>query len=347
MRDKSIGKACTIAMIAAAFGSLPAMSTPAAAGSFTSFDPPGSINTSVTGIDSNGDIVGLYDTQDSTEFAYERLALSGQIVTFGIRRARATLALGINGKGQIVGSDQHQSGDFHCFLKKKLAKKTISCDPASAITARGLAINNATMIAGDFNDGINTHGFIWTEDGVIGFDAPGAISTTAESISDTGATTGPWIDADHKQHGFIRDAGGAVTEFDVPGAFFTVPVTINTAGMIAGRYEPGGNRERARVPGQPEHSFFRDELGNVIVFDPPGAETSEALDINKKGIVVGQWFDAGAKRRGYQRQRSGAIRSVDFPGAAGTIAEVINDKGQIGGIFIDADGAGHGFLFNP
>jgi uncharacterized membrane protein len=37
---------------------------------------------------------------------------------------------------------------------------------------------------------------------------------------------------------------------------------------------------------------------NVTVFDPPGGQSSVAQDINKKGVVVGEWLDGGAARHG-------------------------------------------------
>jgi uncharacterized membrane protein len=349
MRNKSVRFSDGIRVAVAVFGSLFSMSNPAAAGTFITFDPPNSIFTSVGDINNKGDVVGFYHAPTGVVFAFERQA-DGTIVTFGINRAATTVADGINDKGQIAGASVRQSGEPHCFLKKKPTRnRVLSCDPASAIFAQGFAINGNTMISGSFSDGVNTHGFIWEEDGATGFDAPGAIRTSAVSINDSGVSTGTWADADQTVHGFVRATDGSITEFDVAGAIFTQPNAINASGTIAGGFRPGGDREGVpHPPGEgATNSFVRDPAGNITVFDPPRAQTSSAQDLNDKGVVVGRWTDTSGVRHGYQRRNNGHITSLDVPGATGTFADVINENGQIAGIFFSADGSSHGYLFNP
>jgi hypothetical protein len=42
------------------------------------------------------------------------------------------------------------------------------------------------------------------------------------------------------RHGFLRDASGAFTTFDVPGARVTIPTALNDLGQVAGRYFDSG-----------------------------------------------------------------------------------------------------------
>ena len=86
--------------------------------------------------------------------------------------------------------------------------------------------------------------------------------TFAQSINKKGATTGFYFDFAHFSHGFVRDPGGTITAFDVPGGSGTQAFSINDKGAITGYYFvlPSG------VSG-----FIRDPEGNFTTFDPPGS----------------------------------------------------------------------------
>jgi hypothetical protein len=71
---------------------------------------------------------------------------------------------------------------------------------------------------------------------IITFDVPGAAGTSPISINPAGVITGSYNDASNVPHGFLRDAGGAITTFDPAGSvgFGTIPDSINPAGVITG-----------------------------------------------------------------------------------------------------------------
>lgn len=79
------------------------------------------------------------------------------------------------------------------------------------------------------------HGFIRTADGVITtFDI--VTRTGPSSINPGGTIVGSSFDWT-TVHGFLRDHQGATTSFDaVPGAYQTVPQSINPAGVVTGYY---------------------------------------------------------------------------------------------------------------
>ena len=98
---------------------------------------------------------------------------------------------------------------------------------------------------------------------VTAFDAPGAGKTAGsgqgtfpESISDAGAITGRYIDANNVNHGFLRSpVGGKLITFDALDASGTAgsgqgifPESISKTGVITGRYIDSNNVN---------HSFLR------------------------------------------------------------------------------------------
>ena len=82
------------------------------------------------------------------------------------------------------------------------------------------------------------------------------------------------------------NAGTFVT-FDVPGANFTQPASINNSGAIAGSYQDAGGLGR---------SFLRTSDGTITPFDAPGATCSPTQNfcsfsygINPAGTIAGIW----------------------------------------------------------
>ena len=64
-------------------------------------------------------------------------------------------------------------------------------------------------------------------------DVPGASSTGANAINDSGQIVGSFDDATGA-HGFFLDVDGSFTTIDVPGASETFAIGINNSGQIVG-----------------------------------------------------------------------------------------------------------------
>jgi hypothetical protein len=211
-----------------------------------------------------------------------------------------------------------------------------------------LSINSDGVIAGHFAD----NGFVGTADGAItSFDVSGAVATVADSINSAGVIAGNWSDANAGHHGFVRAADGTITTFDAPDASTagygkgTFPVSINTAGVIAGHCNCVG-----------EKGFVRAADGTITEFEVPDASGTFALSINTDGAIAGYWGDDGSPHpvyHGFVRAASGTITTFDAPGAGtsennvyvqGTFANSINDDGVIVGYYVDASDGFHGFV---
>jgi uncharacterized membrane protein len=128
--------------------------------------------------------------------------------------------------------------------------------------------------------------------------------------------------------------------FDVPGAKFTSPASINDRGEIVGWWSSVGYLD------QP-HGFVRDRCGTITSFDVPGATATDVLfhqSINREGDSVGIWYGRSGEPGGFLRHRNGKITSSLVPGAATSSADSINDRGDVLGTFSDPDGTSAGFV---
>jgi hypothetical protein len=129
----------------------------------------------------------------------------------------------------------------------------------------------------------------------------------------------------------MRAAPTYVT-FDVPGATFTTPESINDDDVVAGYFATQAQA----------HGFVRTPDGTIISFDPPGSTATFALSINSVGKITGYYLDSTSSAHGFLRAAGGGITSFDVPGSTSTTAQSINSHGVIAGYY-NAPGVVHGF----
>lgn len=281
-----------------------------------------------------------------------------------------TFAIGINNGGTITGIYIDANTLYHGFLRSPGGKFS-SLDapgvgtsvgtrfrpsagglPSGAnINAHSININDRGTVTGNYIDVNNvSHGFLRNpKSDFITFDAPGARSAAGtfdgsfpSGINKGGAITGNFIDSNGLNHGFLREATGEFTTFDVPGAgtaagsgFGTFPVSINDEGTIAGHYTDTNIVN---------HGFVRSPEGRITTFDAPGADTTVPESINAAGAITGH-YSAANGYHGFLRSPGGEFTTFDAPGVAtGTLPKSINAGGAITGHFTDAHNMTHGFV---
>src|SRR5207302_4664 len=93
----------------------------------------------------------------------------------------ATLALGINDHGQIVGSYVAAGGTTHGFLLSDGSYTTLDYPGATATEARG--INKSGQIVGRYFAGGTYHGFLLSNGLYTTLDVPGSTTTFALGIN--------------------------------------------------------------------------------------------------------------------------------------------------------------------
>lgn len=273
------------------------------------------------------------------------------------------------------GSDSLYSANAPWSIPpKKLWIDYYTFDPAGSLGTSPQAVNAANVVTGSFFDGVNTHGFIRTDNGITVFDVAGASATVPLSINNAGSVAG-WACASSCQ-GFIRDPKGGFTPVDIPNSKMTLVFGINNKGTVTGRYQDtnGG-----------WHGFIRDASGNVTAFDVQG-ETGDTypLTINSLGLVAGYYFigqyegsfirapngrittfDVGGNAtvalsinalgevtgnystHGFARFATGTVITFDFPNAVLTYPTALNDAGKVTGYYRDVNGNFRGFVREP
>jgi hypothetical protein len=313
------------------------------AGSFTTFDPPGSTFTSPSAITPSGVIIGSYLDASGVTHGFLRTP-SGSFTTIDVPGSPFTTPTSITPGGVIIGWYGDASGGDHGFLRALDGSITSFDAPPGGYIAGSFwipggpppSVNPAGDIAGSYFTftPYAEHGFLRTPDGTFTtIDYPGAAgSTEVLAINPAGVIVGDFCNADTCYQGFLRTPDGT---FTVINANASIPTGINPAGAITGFAVdfPGG--------------YLRSPDGTFITFNPPGSIYTSPFAINPAGAITGYYCGAGFDCHGFLRSPDGTITTFDPPGSTFTAALAINARGVITGAFIDANGVGHGFVGIP
>jgi hypothetical protein len=112
----------------------------------TTFDPPGSVWTKPTSINSFGAITGSYRDAASVDHGFVRNPL-GKIVSFDPVGSTTTYPAAINDAGVIVGGYKDSNGFTHGFIRDLLGTIT-SFDMPGSVYTRAVSINDHGVITG-------------------------------------------------------------------------------------------------------------------------------------------------------------------------------------------------------
>src|SRR5215472_8430661 len=197
-----------------------------------------------------------------------------------------TIANGINGTGQIVGSYATGGGMMvfiaHAFLLSGGTYTTID-DPLATNGTIASGINAAGQIVGFYSNATGGHGFLLSGGTYTTIDDPLANNgTIASGINDSGQIVGYYYDASNHGHGFLLSVGNYTTIDDPLGVTLALAQGINNAGQIVGQYE------NANV----FHGFLLSG-GTYTTLDGPSATNfTAASGINDSGQIVGFYSNA-------------------------------------------------------
>ena len=185
--------------------------------------------------------------------------------------------------------------------------------------------------------------------GITLFDAPDAghgleQGTLAICINQGGTVAGYYIDSNRKEHGFVRAANAAITEFDVPNLHGPLVTAINASGEVVGY--------GTRVSGGDgtNHGFLRRNT-TYIAINVPGSADTVVTGINDSDEMAGSFDDAAGIWHGFIREASGTYTTFDEPDATlsqlglGTRVLGINAGGDVTGYYNDNNtGQAHAFI---
>jgi PEP-CTERM motif len=250
-----------------------------------------------------------------------------------------------------------------------------------------LGINNSSVIAGYFGDGVvvPNNGFTLVLPGsYTPENFPAATQTQVIGINNTGWNDGFYVDTAGVTHGFTFN--GSFTTVDAPGTAFNQLLGINDSLTAVGYssvdptgmtkqlafYESGGtfhylssflpsgigNAQAVGINGAGlEVGFYTDSMGvlhgflfngtSASTLDYPGAMDTQAFGINNHGEIVGDYIDSMGIMHGFTYQ-SGGWTTLDDPNGVGTTTiNGLNDKGQLVGFYVNGADNTIGFVANP
>jgi len=186
----------------------------------------------------------------------------------------------------------------------------------------------------------------------VSFSVPGSVGTYPMSMNASMTVTGYYYVANVTPtlvRGFVREADGAITTFDVEGLEWTIPESINSAGDIIGfnQYAPLGPPGDAWAGGNQPQGFLRYADGRTTGAVPTvGTLTqSQPVSIND--------FDEVAGNAPYLTPFSVFTRSGRGVYKAGisfdklTLATAINDSGSVVGFSGRSGIPASGFVLHP
>jgi uncharacterized membrane protein len=215
---------------------------------------------------------------------------NGEVTRIDVPGALVTLPLGVNDRGQVVGSWVGQDA---------------TVNPVTGETGPG-------------------HGFLWEHGRYTTFDVPGAKETAGYEVNNRGQIVGNYADASGAQHGYVL-RGGRVTTIDHPRATQAPNLTgtkvigIDDRGRLVGAYGDDAGLIHA----------WKWEDGRFTDIEPPGGLQAAANQINDRGQIVGVYLDARPKLVSFLYER-GRYTRTEAPNRCDTAAYGINDRSQIG-----------------
>ncbi len=170
------------------------------------------------------------------------------------------------------------------------------------------------------------------------FDPPGSTGTNPLGINSSGEITG-WFQDATGVHGFVRDATGTITTFDVmTGLLGTTATCIDDGGVVAGYYRDKQSKD---------HGFIRDATGAFTTFDPPNSISTVPYSINQAGVAAGEYTIGNQTSHGFVRSSDGQLTTFDVPHSLETTPTSINRAGLITGFYTPGSGGvPRGFLRN-
>src|SRR6478672_7835744 len=241
------------------------------------------------------------------------IPLSAQTITTfdapgaGTGALQGTSALDIDPSGRTIGFFRDANNVRHGFSRSKDGTFTIFDAPGAGTAAnqgtRAYATNSSGSITGHFTDSSNVaHGYVRSNQGVITvFDAPGAGTGAGQGtfpfnspnlINPEGAITGYYVDSAGAWHGFLRDANGLITTFDVPNGG-----TGFHQGTYGGGFAPDGSILGVLIDASTvNHGFLLNKDGTVTTFDAPDAgsgfdQGTLPWGVNTNGAITGWYVD--------------------------------------------------------
>ena len=194
----------------------------------------GGTSTTVTGINSTGELVGesLNSAGNDNAFLYS----NGVLTNLGTLGGSASQAFGINSSGQVVGQSTNSAGNWNAFLYSNGAMTNLGTLGGAFSYAVG--INSTGQVVGGSTSSGNEYAFLYSNGAMTNLGTLGGAFSQANGINSSGQVVG-WADnSAGSQNAFLYSngvmqnlnnlLGSASSEYTLTSA-----VGINKNGQIA------------------------------------------------------------------------------------------------------------------
>lgn len=163
----------------------------------------------------------------------------------------------INNRGQVVGHSRRDVfAPARAFLWSN-GRFTFLDLPGVLVVGRNresMGLNDRGDVVGTFqSQGVN-HGFLFSGGALTQIDVPGARSTYASGVNNSGEVVGTYIDMFDVEKAYVRYADGTFTQIDAPNAAGIAAVRINDRSDIVGMFNDAGGKFSGFVWNQPSGS---------------------------------------------------------------------------------------------
>jgi hypothetical protein len=301
---------------------------------FVSIDVPNASITIASGINPQGDIVGIYFDANFNEHGFllkdglfSTIDVPGSLV--GVPGSLQTEVNGISETGDIVGdyfAPPGAPGAPACTAWKPDGSPKPEC-------IRGFLYRQ-----GQFSDVL----------------VPGHPGSIPNSITPSGDIYGCVHDFDlgGSMYGFVRLHGGDDFTYktlmagggELANPADSVPVSMNNGATPGGNIIVGLYFDVA----QSKARGYVVQNGTFTPYDVPGSTSTETWGINPAAAFVGFYYDANGDQHGFvQLWGAAAPITIDVPNAVLTDTFAINPEGAIVGLYMDSAGNFHGYLGIP
>ena len=255
---------------------------------------PGAVSTTIGGINDAGTLSGGADIPGDGYGSAWMQGVGGADVygAGGAPYGSISIGEGINKAGQIVGTSGRGSAQRGYLLTADKFNTPIN-GPGNGYQTWAYGLNDNGQVVGaarptDASATTTTDGYVWQGGSMTLFAVPGATSTGATAINDSGTIVGYDTDGAYTSgptpqpvdHGFI-DVNGTFTPFDVPGAVSTQINAIDTAGDLAGSAFDGAHW----------HGWI-DKGGTMTFINAPGATDTWVTAENNSDQLAGYFASA-------------------------------------------------------
>ena len=178
-------------------------------GTFTEYDVPGAVSTSVLGINDVADFPGSFSYGSGIFQGF--VSVGGALTSFSVPGALQTLACEINNSNElVVGYYIDSSGIVHGYYRDATGTLHFPIDPSGSTATVLFGLNDKNWVVGRYGDSSGaTHGLFFVPPNQFStFDYPGSTFTSLNGINAKGVICGRYVDASGSAHGFLARVRG-------------------------------------------------------------------------------------------------------------------------------------------